>query len=402
MNSPYPMLSQRSKNTLIAFLNSEEEIERLSQISVNQGIQLLKAQVGTIRNSIEFFKNNPSSNILIVDITGEDFPLDRIDELAEVCAPAVKVVVVGDRDSVGLYRALLDRGVSDYLVRPLPESLLVDILKQLVVGDVQKRRPSSNGKTIGVMGAVGGVGTSHLVANMGYILSSINNSQTTIADLGGGSHFSLIYGQKPVGGLEELLQNPDRIDDLLLERSLQFLGRRLDLLGVNSETMLPHIDREAFTKLIRLISHRRHYLLLDFPSYHSANHFENFCNCDAKFILVPPSLRGCLTARNILKNARALNPEGGIQVVLSNARPTSKDTLRLNEVEDILEKKIAAFIPFDGKLFTKSELEGQPVFSLNSRGRTLYSQILPLISSHKQTKEKATSKWGGLNVWKKK
>ena len=58
-------------------------------------------------------------NLLIVEtrLSGQA-ALDELDRLAEVCDPATKVIVVGRANDVELYRELMRRGASEYLVRP--------------------------------------------------------------------------------------------------------------------------------------------------------------------------------------------------------------------------------------------------------------------------------------------
>ena len=47
-----------------------------------------------------------------------------MNELAEVCEPGVTVIAIGDRNDVGLFRDLINNGVSDYLVKPITPALL--------------------------------------------------------------------------------------------------------------------------------------------------------------------------------------------------------------------------------------------------------------------------------------
>ncbi len=404
MNSPYPMRSNRSKSTFIAFLKNDEDLRQVSLVSKTLGIENAKFLKGPMANTVKFLSNKPSPEILFVDISEEEFPLDRIDELAEVCSPNTKVAVVGDRDSVGLYRSLMERGVSDYLVRPLPEDLLINLLKSLSQGQEVKRKVASNGKTIGVIGAAGGVGVSSLVANAGYYLSEEKKSRTTIISFSANNYFSMLFGEKQKGGLTDLLSDPERLDDLLLERSLQTLGDRLDLLGISSEDELFKIDQSSLKNLVSKLVLRCHYVLFDYPSNCSTDQFTNYCACDKKYLLVPPTLRGGLYARDLIQKIEKLGTLEGLQVVLSYARPASRDTLKLNEIEEVIGRKIEASIRFSSATFTKSELEGKPAFSHKPKGDLIYREVLSLISQNKHNKSKKPffnwPVWGGLDVWK--
>ena len=44
---------------------------------------------------------------------------DQLEELAGVCDPDTKVVIIGATNDIGLYRELMKRGVSEYIVPPM-------------------------------------------------------------------------------------------------------------------------------------------------------------------------------------------------------------------------------------------------------------------------------------------
>ena len=71
-------------------------------------------------------------NLLIVEtrLHGQA-ALDELDRLAEVCDPATKVVVVGRTNDVELYRELMRRGASEYLVAPLSPLQLIEVISGL-------------------------------------------------------------------------------------------------------------------------------------------------------------------------------------------------------------------------------------------------------------------------------
>ena len=60
----------------------------------------------------------------IVDLSGVEDPLARIDELAARCEPDVSVVAVGDRNDIILYRHLKNAGVAEYYFKPLVRDLV--------------------------------------------------------------------------------------------------------------------------------------------------------------------------------------------------------------------------------------------------------------------------------------
>ena len=74
---------------------------------------------GGIPAAIAYMSENPTPNLLMIessDSAGQ--VLREIDALAEHCDDSVKVMVIGAVNDITLYRQLIARGVSEYLVPP--------------------------------------------------------------------------------------------------------------------------------------------------------------------------------------------------------------------------------------------------------------------------------------------
>src|SRR3569832_2748801 len=85
---------------------------RLAKAHVN-------VQLGGINAAIDHYHGQVTPNLLLVEprLNGAA-ALEELDKLAEVCAPTTKVLVVGRVNGVELYRELMRRGASEYLVAP--------------------------------------------------------------------------------------------------------------------------------------------------------------------------------------------------------------------------------------------------------------------------------------------
>src|ERR1700751_3744402 len=110
---------------LMAFVGAETE-----QVLQESSVLLGRSQIirGGIAKAIEYLSEQRSPHLLIVDISGIDLPLSQIHMLADVCEPGTNVVAIGDHNDVGLYRDLIDAGVSNYIVKPLTRELLTRAL----------------------------------------------------------------------------------------------------------------------------------------------------------------------------------------------------------------------------------------------------------------------------------
>ena len=96
-----------------AAIQAAGEDRRLSKVH-------LKVQMGGITAAVEAYSNAPTANVIIIESEARDAELIAgLDSLAEVCDAGTRVLVIGRYNDVVLYRELLRRGISDYLISPV-------------------------------------------------------------------------------------------------------------------------------------------------------------------------------------------------------------------------------------------------------------------------------------------
>lgn len=105
--------------------------------------------------------------------------LGQLDELAGFCDSGTRVVVIGHVNDVQLYRELMRRGVSDYLVAPIDVVTFVRALSEIY------STPSSKplGRAIALIGAKGGVGSSTIAHNLAFTIARDLAVETVIVDM---------------------------------------------------------------------------------------------------------------------------------------------------------------------------------------------------------------------------
>src|SRR6185312_3862517 len=124
----------------------------------------LNVQLGGINAAVEHYHGVVTPNLLLVEtrLQGKA-ALDELDRLAHVCDPATKVVVVGRVNDVELYRELMRRGASEYLVAPLNPLHLIEVISGLYL----EEGAAPIGRVVTFIGARGGAGSSSLSHNVG-------------------------------------------------------------------------------------------------------------------------------------------------------------------------------------------------------------------------------------------
>src|SRR5712671_3614652 len=79
----------------------------------------IKIQMGGMAVAIEAYRTAPTPNVIILETEGHTDILAGLDQLASVCDSGTRVVVIGCVNDVALYRELVRRGVSDYVIAPV-------------------------------------------------------------------------------------------------------------------------------------------------------------------------------------------------------------------------------------------------------------------------------------------
>ena len=350
-----PSKAPVGRPAFLAFV-ADGETEKLlqecaTQLALGQGTILR----GGIARAIEHLGQHRSPHILIVDVSGVDLPISRVNELADVCEPGVAVVAIGNRNEIGLYRDLLHAGVADYVVKPLNSQLLA---KALASGRAHTGEASLIHRKLGTfvafVGARGGVGTTTLAVNTAWYLANRQSRRVALVDLDlQNGDCALALDIKPSSGLREALANPLRIDNTLLERVLAPVGERLFVLS--SEEPLAedlHFTAVAVETLVSALREQFHYVIVDVPRiptppYRRALEMADFC-----VVVADQTLR---SVRDTVRLGTALAEGGGKRrniLVVNRHGEGGRHAVTLQEMQHVLEAKPKSVIPFQPSLFT--------------------------------------------------
>ena len=192
----------------------------------------VKVLMGGLPAAVEFYGSAPTPNLVVVESKGRsDDILGHLDGLAEVCDPGTKVLVIGHVNDVLLYRELVRRGVSEYVVAPLD---LFDMLR--TIGDLYHNPEAALlGRSVAFIGAKGGCGSSTVAHNVAWSIAKTFSNDVLVADfdLAWGTA-GLDFNQDPTQGVMDALTSPERIDEVFLDRLLTKCSNNLSLLAAPS------------------------------------------------------------------------------------------------------------------------------------------------------------------------
>src|ERR1700691_95186 len=166
----------------------------------------LRIQMGGLTAAIEAYQSSPTPNVIILesDSRREDI-LAGLDQLANYCDAGTRVVIIGRTNDVMLYRELVRRGVSDYLISPVSVLQVV----RAICGLFSAPDAKPVGRVIAVVGAKGGVGASTIAHNIGFSIARdlVLDSVVTDLDLAFGTA-GLDFNQDPAQGIAEAVFSP--------------------------------------------------------------------------------------------------------------------------------------------------------------------------------------------------
>jgi pilus assembly protein CpaE len=337
---------------VMAFVDANTE-RLLQDASVLPGRnQIVRGGIG---KAIEYLSEQRSPYVLLVDISGVDLPLSKVQMLADVCEPGTTVIAIGDHNDVALYRDLQEAGVSNYLVKPLNRELVTKALAPKTNGSGEMNRAATLrlGKMVAFIGARGGVGATTLAANLAWHLANRQSRRVALVDLDlQHGDCNLLFNSDTTPGLRDALANPLRLDPLLLDRIMTQHGERLFVLG-GEEPIQEHVQftPAAVDTLFSVLRSQFHYVIVDAPRIPIPAYRRALEIADRRVIVVDQTMRSMRDAVR-LKKAFVGDAPGAEQAifVLNREGEAGNHGLSQKEISNVLQAKPTSTIPFLPKL----------------------------------------------------
>ena len=314
---------------------------------------------GGITKAIEYLSEQRSPHLLLVDISGVELPLSKVQMLADVCEPGTNVVAIGDHNDVALYRDLQDAGVSNYLVKPLTRDLLARALvpKSNGSGGEMGRATLKLGKMVSFIGARGGVGATTMAANLAWHLANRQSRRVALVDLDlQHGDCNLLFNAETTPGLRDALANPLRLDPLLLERIMTQHGERLFILG-GEEPLQDNIQftASAVDTLFSVLRSQFHYVIVDVPRIPIPAYRRALEIADRRVIVVDQtmrSMRDAVRLRKTFGDPAAEQAEHRTIFVLNRQGEAGNHGLSQREINNVLQATPTSIVPFLPKFVT--------------------------------------------------
>ena len=370
--------------------------------------RLAKAHVsvhmGGAQAAVAHYQESPTPNLIIIESTLEgDELLYQLDGLAESCDAGTKVLVIGALNDVLLYRELLRRGVSEYLVAPMSPLQLMEGVSNLY------NDPETDpvGNTVAFIGAKGGVGSSTICHNVAWTMSELMNTEVVIADLDlAFGTTGLDFNQDPVQGIAEALASPERLDDQLLDRLLTKCTDRLSIFA--APVILDRdydISPDGCEMVIDIVRQNVPYVVVDLPNSWSDWSKRILTQADEVVITASPDLANLRNAKNIVDLLKASRTnDGPPHLVLNMANMPKRPEIGVKEFCQSLDLDASAVIEFDSEHFGQAANNGQMIEELSKKAKAVqaFHTLSALIMHRKESVIQAPSSSSGLGPLLKK
>ena len=338
--------------------------------------------------AVAHYQESPTPNLIIVE---SSLPraqmIGELDKLAETCDPGTKVIILGHLNDVLLYRELLKRGVSEYIVAPLSPVQIMESISNLY------NDPTTDpvGHVFAFIGAKGGVGSSTICHNASWVLSEALKSNVVISDLDlAFGTTGLDFNQDPIQGIAEALSSPERLDEVLLDRLLTKCSEHLSIFAAPVVLDRDYdISADACDMVLDVVRQNVPYVAVDLPHSWSSWVKRILLQADEVVLTCAPDLANLRNAKNVIDLLKASRKNDSLpHLIINMANMPKRPEITVKEFEQNIGLKALAVIDFDSETFGQASNNGQMIQELNPNAKSVASfrEIAMALAHRKEVK----------------
>jgi pilus assembly protein CpaE len=329
----------------------------------------ITVQMGGVQAAAAFYRNASTPNLIIIeslfDCTGM---LGELDRLAEVCDSGTKVVAIGHVNDVRLYRELLRRGVSEYVVAPVEVMQIIESISA-VYADPET---GPVGQVIAFVGAKGGSGSSTVCHNTAFAIASAHKIDVVIAD------FDLPFGtvgldfnQDPRNGIADALALPDRFDEMVLDRLLSRCSDHLSLFAAPGTLDRPYdLDPSSCDTVLDVVRENVPWTAVDVPHLWTAWAKQVVLKADYVVITAVPDLANLRNTKNLVDQLKGSRPNDRPPLlVLNQVGVPKRPEISVKDFCDAIELEPKIVIDFNAQLFGTAANNGQMIEEVSDKSK---------------------------------
>jgi pilus assembly protein CpaE len=350
-------------------------------------------QMGGVQAATAFYRNASTPNLIIIEsLLDRQDMLTDFDRLAEVCDPGSKVVAVGHINDVLLYRELLRRGVSEYIVAPVGVMQVIESIS----GIYTDPETGPVGQVIAFIGAKGGSGSSTVCHNTAFAIAAALDSDVVIADLDlPFGTAGLDFNQDPIQGIADALASPERMDEVLLDRLLSRCSDHLSLFAAPGTLDRPYdLDPQACETVLDVVRENVPWIAVDVPHLWTAWAKQVVLRADHVVITAAPDLANLRNGKNLVDQLKATRPNDRPPVlVLNQVGVPKRPEISVKDFGRAIELEPKAIIEFDAQLFGTAANNGQMIEEISDKSKPAeqFRMLANLLTDRSEQKSERSS-----------
>ena len=358
----------------------------------------LRVQMGGIAAAAEAYRSSPTPNVIMIETDNRaDELMAGLDELAEVCDEGTRVIVVGRFNDIGLYRDLMRRGVSEYLMAPVRA---IDVVGA-ICGLFSAPDAKPVGRVLAVVGAKGGVGASTVAHNVAWAIARDLSLDSVVADLDlAFGTAGLDYNQDPPQGVADAVFSPDRIDTAFIDRLLSKCTDHLSLLAAPATLdRVYDFTAEAFEPVFDALRASVPCVVLDVPHVWTGWTKRVLIGADDILIVAAPDLANLRNAKNLVDLLRNARPNDRRPLYcLNQVGVPKRPEIKPADFAKALEDDPVVSIPFEPPVFGTASNNGQMIAEVASGHKTaeMFRHLAQVLTGRAVAKKTRSSLLGPL------
>ncbi len=358
----------------------------------------LKIQMGGMTAASEAYRAAPTPNVIILEFEQRpEVVLAGLDSLAEVCDPGTRVIVIGRHNDVTLYRELVRRGISDYLIAPVQT---LDIVRSVCnLYSAPDSKPV--GRIIAVVGAKGGVGASTVAHNVAWSIARDLSLDSVVTDLDlAFGTAGLDYNQDPPQGIADAVFSPERIDTNFVDRLLAKCSDNLSLLAAPATLERVYdFGADAFDAIFDSLRATVPCIVLDVPHQWTGWTQRTLLAADDILIVATPDLASLRNAKNLVDYLKAARVNDHRPFyVLNQVGVPKRPEIKPSDFAKALDDQPTAIIPFEPQLFGTAANNGQMIAEVASGHKTteIFRQLAQVMTGRSEAKKSKAGLFGPI------
>ena len=349
----------------------------------------LSVHMGGITAAVEAYHTAPTPNVIMLETEGHTDILAGLDELACVCDPGTRVIVIGSSTDITPYRELVRRGVNDYVIGPVE---VLDVVRS-ICSLFSASEAVTVGRMIAVVGAKGGVGASTVAHNIAWHIARDVALDSVVIDLDlAFGTASLDYNQDPVQGIANAVFSPERLDSSFMERLLAKCTDNLSLLAAPATLeQVYDFGADAFDSIFDTLRMTTPCIVLDVPHQWTAWTRRALVGADDILIVAEPDLANMRNTKNMMTMLKSSRPNDRPPLYCINQVGMHKrPEIEVPAFARTIESQPIATLQFDSRTFGEAANNGQMIaeVSANHRAVKLFQQMARRLTGRNEPRKK--------------